>query len=69
MTSTKSPRTPRRNPAPASPDPQAVAERAYFLWLDDRAGNPDPLTNWLKAEAELAAEAPKPKARARRTAK
>ncbi len=48
------PRRPRRNPA-QPPDPEQVASRAYFLWLDDPEANPDPVANWLRAEAELSA--------------
>lgn len=48
------PRRSRRNPA-QPPDPEQVASRAYFLWLDDPAANHDPVANWLRAEAELSA--------------
>lgn len=41
-------------PAPAAPAPDAVAARAYELWL---AGHGDELANWLQAERELIATA------------
>ena len=41
-------------PRPAAPSPQAVAEAAYFLWLQ-RGGNE--VDNWLEAEATLRAKA------------
>jgi hypothetical protein len=73
MSTTKSPRTPaRRGVAAASPNPNDIAERAYYLWLDDQVGNADPMANWLKAEAELAARPAgpaRPKASPRRPAK
>ena len=37
-------------PHTGQPTPQAVAEAAYFLWLQ-RGGNPT--ANWLEAEARL----------------
>jgi hypothetical protein len=73
MSTTKSPRTPApRGAAAASPNPNDIAERAYYLWLDDRVGNADPMANWLRAEAELAAKPAEPassKASRRRPAK
>ena len=47
------------------PTPAEVAERAYYIW--DRAGRPrgQDLAHWLRAEAELAAEAGPRKSRAR----
>lgn len=58
-----------RRAAVAKPDPETIAERAYYLWLD---GNADPVANWLRAEAELAAKpsaTAKPKAAPRRSTK
>ena len=37
-------------PHTSQPSPQAIAEAAYFLWLQ-RGGNPT--VNWLEAEAQL----------------
>ena len=34
------------------PDHRAIAERAYFIHLED--GSSDQLANWLRAERELA---------------
>ena len=42
------PRTRRRKPSRGE-----IAERAYFIHLDD--GESDHLANWLRAERELAA--------------
>jgi len=42
------PRTRRRKPSHGE-----IAQRAYFIHLED--GESDPLANWLRAERELAA--------------
>jgi len=36
-----------------SPDPREIAERAYFIHIDE--GRCDELGNWLRAERELTA--------------
>jgi hypothetical protein len=41
-------------PAPPVVTPQAIAEAAYYLWLE-RGGNE--VVNWLEAEATLKARA------------
>ena len=71
MPSNKSTRAPARRPkVSAQPDPALVAQRAYFLWLEDPAANGDPEANWLRAEAELASQKPvKPRAASRRPRK
>ena len=46
--SSRAPRTRRRKPSHGE-----IAERAYFIHL--KAGEPDQLANWLRAERELAA--------------
>jgi hypothetical protein len=45
--SSRRPRTRRRKPSHGE-----IAERAYFIHLED--GEPDQLANWLRAERELA---------------
>ena len=46
--SSRPPRTRRRKPSHGQ-----IAERAYFIHLDE--GESDQLANWLRAERELAA--------------
>ncbi|HUA47009.1 MAG TPA: hypothetical protein VMA77_17380 [Solirubrobacteraceae bacterium] len=48
-------RTRARKPKvePRQPSHTEIAERAYFIHLQESAA--DPLWNWLRAEAELAA--------------
>lgn len=38
---------------PRQPSHHEIAERAYFIHLED--GEPDELSNWLRAEQELTA--------------
>jgi hypothetical protein len=48
-------RVSRRKPAAKNPKPDhgAIAQRAYFIHLDEGSG--DELGNWLRAERELTA--------------
>jgi hypothetical protein len=53
---TKAKSAPRRRTArtaKATADPAAIAERAYFIHLDE--GSHDEFANWLRAERELSA--------------
>lgn len=45
--------TPRRRTRRSEPEPSQIAQRAYFIHLDE--GSPDQLQNWLRAERELRA--------------
>jgi DUF2934 family protein len=46
-------RTTQAKPKPRVPDQSEIAERAYFINLED--GGSDELANWLRAEHELTA--------------
>lgn len=45
--------TPRRRTKRSEPEPAQIAERAYFIHLDE--GSADQVQNWLRAERELRA--------------
>jgi hypothetical protein len=50
--------------AKAKPSPEAIALRAYHIYLERNGAPGDPHADWLRAEAELIA---KPKESARRS--
>lgn len=45
--------SPLRSAKPRRPDHAQIAERAYFIHLEE--GSSDEVANWLRAERELAA--------------
>ncbi len=52
-TATKRVRSTKPKPKLTSPSQEQIAERAYFIHLEDRRR--DELANWLRAERELTA--------------
>lgn len=51
-----------KSPAAALPDQQAIARRAYELFLERGSTEGDERTDWLKAEQELSGTPPPGKA-------
>jgi hypothetical protein len=52
----------------APPTPDDIAQRAYEIFLGRNGDGGDATADWLQAERELMARAPKPRRRASATA-